>query len=639
MKIKLDRPIEYTSMASSKNTSISNKDIGDDNQRAKNLYVEFGDGSNRVEDVDTTPRIDRVESTNKVEKATNTDYSNLVKQRNEKSNQYRKELMTKNVFESSTKTDAKREQNKKELVEKMSSSNDNIKRVQQEFNDNKDAVTTKIHEQNDSQAQSEAKLRESKRQLLSEIQRTSESNNQIQVEMQQNLRELTSESLQERNVGETSNNSKDKEQKQVSLEERKAALVKKVIDNTSEDASIKQKLSQYKRELATANAKREQLSKLAQDNEVSLKKIEVDDVLVDTTSSDVVNDTTQVREVVTESDVEKTREELAELSGKEAAQNSQAQNTTNYSLIKSSKFKKVKIKVNPELQQVKPAKSKSSSSRKASSVKNNSGNVVDISSKVKTAIPTETYKSPNLTSFDISTMSISSNSTHSVSNVSDFSADIATVSSSSSNVSSSTSSTNSSDSSSNSQKNAIASKIAADASETTEIKQKLREYQAEVRKINSEISSLTDTAHSSNILSYKNSTEEDKIDYDYYNPMIEEITPEEIELVQFDNIIENEKDLAEVEVMMSAQEELNNVIKLLATEIKQDELLAKIAEQEQVIARNKILEKRESLIELAKQNNELLRTLNERLSIITKKVARSTVYAPTVVTQRNRMIA
>lgn len=647
MKIKLGRPVEYANQAKANSMSIGDANLTDDNRRSKQVYDKGS--ANLVDDkaasVNPTNRVDRIEPTQKSE-SSKTEYTNLAKQRTDKVTQLRKQFISQSVTESSAKSDVKREQNKKEIVEKLSSSSDDSKRIREEFNVSKEKLSTKIIEQNDNTAQAQAKLRESKRQLLSQIQQTTDHNNKIKLDLNQNKRELTSKNFEEVTVAETKvqtvieDNSKKVEQSSIS--ERKAELFKKVLDNTSEDASIKLKLSQYKRELAQANAQREKIANETLEVDASLKEILNEDLKVN--SNDISNELDKVAELIKQQENAKKLNELVSSAFDDSNINS-GENVENNNFKQTSiKSRNKSVKLKLPLDDTR-ANSKVYSNKSKSSAKANYSNDIDVSSKKSSSKSniiefnsnkssvSDTYKSPNLTSFDI----YSNNYDYAVSSVAYTKSDITDISMVVSNNSSSESS--STNSSIDAKKLAIINEISVGIDESGDIKQKLREYQAEVRRINSEILSLTEQSKN-NPISYTNSQEESSIDYDDGFVLIPDVISEEdLQAKQFHDVMELAEDMEEAEVLINAQEQMQSFIKILATEIKQDELLAKISEQEQVIARNKILDKRESLIELAKQNNELLRTLNERLSIISKKAVRSVIYSPTIISQKNKMTA
>lgn len=633
MKIKLDRPVDYTSMNNNPNSmSIGNKTLENSDKQNKNLYVESNDvvTSTKKEEL-ATKRVDRLEASEQAHN--NNDYSNVLKQRNDKNLEMRKGLLEKNSIELTAKSDANREINKKEIVERIASSNSNSKRVRKEFTDTKEKISTKFIEQNDNTLRDQSELRENKRKLLAEIQKTNENKVQIQNELKKNKLELNNKSNDKKtekpSVVEIVKDAKDIS----SLDERKAALFEKVLDNTTEDASIKQKLSQYKRELAVATAKREKINDETENVNTSLEKIDTQLVKKDSTESKLE----KVRELISEQTTQKKITEMLvnrlELSNDDDNNITDVSAELNLSKAKSSaNIDKYIDSMDFKISNFKP--------KKSTKIKLNTNENVDIKVVAKKSKPEtkatitnfsnqipiydSNYKSPNLTAFDITLL-------NDIPNISNISNDVTSNSTA-------VTSANTIDA----ERQEIISQIATDTEETTEIQQKLREYQAQVRKINSEINSLTDESRSNSILSYKNSKENEILD-SMENPQDvisnEETTEEDASLYQMEAILESEHDLDEVEVMLSTQEELNSAIKMLATEIKQEELLAKIEEQEQAIAKNKILEKRESLIELAQQNNELLRTLNERLSIITKKVTKSVIYTPTIITRKNKMVA
>lgn len=622
MKIKLDRPIEYTATNNFNSMSINNKDISNSDKQQKNLYVDTKDSATKaVEEVKETNRVDRVETNEKSENVNNNDYSKIVKQRNDKQIQYRKEILEKSNTENIAKSDLDREKNKKAIVEKISSTTNNISRVRKEFNDNKEKISTKIIEQNDSTVQAHDELRENKRKLMAEIQKTNENKKQIQNDLNKNKLELSTKSLDD-----TKNDKVDiKKNNEISKDDAQNTVSKKIDNKKQEDSTINQKLSQYRRELAVATAKREEISNETRVNDAFLERVTVDENHITERTSKLE----KVRELIQEQEISKNLTELVVKSMDtlinqfdeidEIDRNLDLNRTKEALNLEAIKSKKV-LKVTSNNDAITPQTVKTKK-------------VIDMSSKLnapKTPEIYDTYQAPNLTAFDITSLDNDVDTSYSTTN---FSANITDISPiSTQNVDTKTSSIDE-------EKQAIISQINNDTEETNEIQQKLREYQSQVRKINSEILSLTEDSRSSSMLSYKNDQEKEKLSSTGFNVVIEEVEEEDVELTRMEAIFEYAQDLEEIDVMMSAQEDLNSVIKLLASEIKQEELLAKIEEQEQAIARNKILEKRESLIELAKQNNELLRTLNKRLAITSKKVTRTVIYAPTVISQKNKMSA
>ncbi len=627
MKIKLDKPLDFSTKSNSaNNVSIFGKNTNNGDKQEKNIYTNNVDSKNNVkaDEISKTTRVDRVEQTEKIEKTEKTtgDYFSVLKQRNDKHLQLRKELIQKTNLENTAKSDVNREKNKKDIVERISSSTDNANRVRKEFTENRDKITTKIVEQNDDNIKIQAELRENKRKLLAEIQKTTQNKTEIQSELKKNKLELTNKSS-EKNSDRTSVVEIFKNSKDTSLlDERKASLLNNVVENSNEDLAIKQKLSQYKRELASATTKRDMIEEQTDSNSNELKNIELK---VDKPSNDNSN-LEKVRDLIKEQTVEKKLTEM--LINNIDTNNDDFADEVKLTKIKNSasvdklaSLSKLQLDTNFKLQ--KSTKIKLNTTFTSNVVKNSKPKAIvsDLSSQIPIY---DNYQAPNLTAFDISLLNDTPN--------------VVNVSSTLDSDSSTKIATNSLDS----EKQALLSKILNNTDETSEIQQKLRDYQAQVRKINSEINSLTEQSRSTSLLSYKNSSEDDKVDskeeqFKYASE--DEVTQEDVLLYQMESILESESDLNEVEVMFSTQEELNSAIKILATEIKQEELLAKIEEQEQAIARNKILEKRESLIQLAQQNNELLRTLNERLSIITKKVTKSVIYAPTIITRKNKMVA